>query len=89
MGVLFFQEGEPSEMYTVSDSGPSIFGRKSIPTFVESVVREGAILDIYRSRREEAGTPACATPPCRERGGIERGDPNLRGSSFKGREAGR
>jgi hypothetical protein len=49
LGVLFFQEGEPVEMYTISDSGPSTFGRKSIPAFVESVVREGAILDIYRA----------------------------------------
>ena len=49
MGVLFLQEGEPSELYTISDSGPSIFGRKSISAFVESVVKEGAILDIYRA----------------------------------------
>ncbi len=49
LGVLLFQEGEPVEMYTISDSGPSTFGRKSIPAFVETVVREGAILDIYRA----------------------------------------
>ena len=49
MGVLFLQEGEPVEMFTVSETGPSVFGRKSISTVVESAVREGALLDVYRS----------------------------------------
>ncbi len=48
-GVLFLQEGEPTEMFTTSKSGPSVFGRKSIPTFVENAVKEGAILDVYRT----------------------------------------
>ncbi len=50
MGVLFLQEGDPAEMFAVSDSGPSIFGRKSIPPFVESAIKEGAVLDVYRSQ---------------------------------------
>jgi hypothetical protein len=49
MGVLFLQEGEPTEMFTTSESGPSVFGRKSIPTFVENAVKEGAILNVYRT----------------------------------------
>jgi hypothetical protein len=61
LGVLFFQEGEPVEMYTISDAGPSTFGRKSIPAFVESVVREGAILDIYRT--EGRGESPQTGPP--------------------------
>jgi hypothetical protein len=48
-GVLFLQEGEPTEMFTTSKSGPSVFGRKSIPTFVENAVKEGAILNVYRT----------------------------------------
>ena len=49
-GVLFLQEGEPTEMFTTSKSGPSVFGRKSIPTFVENAVKEGAILNVYRTQ---------------------------------------
>jgi hypothetical protein len=64
LGVVFFQEGEPVEMYTISDSGPSTFGRKSIPAFVENVVREGAILDIYRAEgRGEIPKPALPLSP--------------------------
>jgi hypothetical protein len=48
-GVLFLQEGEPTEMFTTPKSGPSVFGRKSIPTFVENAIREGAILSVYRT----------------------------------------
>jgi len=49
MGVLFLQEGELTEMYMLSESGPSVFGRRSIPTFVESAIREGALLDVCRT----------------------------------------
>ena len=49
-GVLFLQEGEPIEMFTTSESGPSVFGRKSIPTFVENAGKEGAILNVYRTQ---------------------------------------
>ncbi len=50
MGVLFLQEGDPAEMFTVTESAPSVFGRKSIPSFVENAVKDGAILDVYRSQ---------------------------------------
>ena len=50
MGVLFLQEGDLAEMFMISESGPSVFGRKSIPTFVESAIKEGAVLDVYRAQ---------------------------------------
>ena len=51
-GVLFLQEGDLIEMFAVSESGPSLFGRKSISTFVEGAVKEGAIFNVYRSREK-------------------------------------
>ena len=61
MGVLFLQDGDPAEMFTVSESGPSLFGRKAISTFVENAAKEGAILNVYRGRgrvsREETPVP--------------------------------
>jgi hypothetical protein len=50
MGVLFLEGGEPVEMFTTPESGPSVFGRKSIPIFVENTIKQGAILDVYRSQ---------------------------------------
>ena len=51
LGVLFVEGGEPVEMFTVPESGPSIFGRKSIPVFVENVSKQGgAVLNVYKSR---------------------------------------
>ncbi len=50
MGVLFIEGGEPVEMFTLPESGPSVFGRKSIPIFVENAIKQGAILDVYRSQ---------------------------------------
>jgi len=50
MGVLFVEEGEPVEMYTLPESGPSVFGRKSISIFVESVTKQGAIFNVCRSQ---------------------------------------
>jgi hypothetical protein len=50
MGVLFLEEGEPAEMFATSESGQSVFGRKSIPTFVENAIKQGAIFNVYRSQ---------------------------------------
>jgi hypothetical protein len=50
MGVLFLEGGEPVEMFTTPESGPSVFGRKSIPIFVENVIKQGAIFDVYQSK---------------------------------------
>jgi hypothetical protein len=50
MGVLFLEGGEPVEMFTTPESGPSLFGRKSIPIFVENTIKQGAIFDVYRGQ---------------------------------------
>ena len=50
MGVLFFEGGDPVEMFTTPESGPSVFGRKSIPIFVENAIQQGAIFDVYKSQ---------------------------------------
>ncbi|MEW6374380.1 MAG: DUF4388 domain-containing protein, partial [Thermodesulfobacteriota bacterium] len=61
MGILFLEDGEPAEMFTTSGSGQSVFGRKSIPTFVENAIKQGAIFNVYRSQgktsREVATVP--------------------------------
>ncbi len=49
LGVLFVEGGEPVEMFTIPESGPSIFGRKSIPVFLENVSKQGVILNVYKS----------------------------------------
>jgi hypothetical protein len=50
LGVLFVEGGEPVEMFTAHESEPSVFSRKSIPIFVENAVKQGAILNVYRSQ---------------------------------------
>lgn len=52
MGVLFIEEGEAVDMYTIPESGPSVFGRKSIPIFFESVTKQGAIFNVYKAQRK-------------------------------------
>jgi hypothetical protein len=66
MGVLFLEEGEPVEMIQ-PESGPSVFGRKSIPIFVETVTKQGAVFDVYRirggvSKKEKEDVLAVALP---------------------------
>ncbi|MGZ3604875.1 MAG: hypothetical protein ACXU9P_07955, partial [Thermodesulfobacteriota bacterium] len=46
----FLEGGEPVEMFTTPESGPSVFGRKSIPIFVETAIKQGAIFDVYKSK---------------------------------------
>ena len=50
MGVLFLDGGEPVEMFTTPESGPSVFGRKSIPLFVEKTIKQGAIFNVFKSQ---------------------------------------
>ena len=52
MGVLYLERGEPLEMFITPKTGPSVFGRMSIPTFVENVAKHGAIFNVY-GRREK------------------------------------
>jgi hypothetical protein len=73
MGVLFLEEGEPVEMYTQPESGPSVFGRKSIPIFVESVTKQGAVFNVYRiggkapkKGKEETVFVSTPSPPLKE-----------------------
>ena len=49
MGVLFLDAGEPVEMFTTPESGASVFGRKSIPIFVENTIKQGAVFNVYRT----------------------------------------
>jgi hypothetical protein len=52
-GVLFVEGGEPVEMFTLPESGPSVFGRKAIPAFLENVGKQGgAILNVYKSHNK-------------------------------------
>lgn len=47
MGVLFMEEGESVEMFTTPKTGASIFGRISIPTFLENATNLGALFSVY------------------------------------------
>jgi len=47
MGVLFIEGGEPVEMFTTPKRGPSVFGRMSIPIFIENAIQHGAFLNVY------------------------------------------
>ena len=67
MGVLFLEGGEPVEMFTTPESGPSVFGRKSIPIFVENAIKQGAILDVYRSQGKILKKDAKETKETREK----------------------
>jgi hypothetical protein len=49
VGVLFLKEGDPVEMYVTSEPSPSFLGKKSIPPFLEKIVKQGAIFNLYRS----------------------------------------
>ena len=71
MGVLFLEGGEPVEMFTTPESGPSVFGRKSIPIFVENAIKQGAIFDVYKSqgkilKKETKGTETRETKEIKE-----------------------
>jgi len=82
MGVLFLEGGEPVEMFTTPESGPSVFGRKSIPIFVETAVKQGAILNIYRSQqkiyKEEVNIEIEETKIREEEGIIKKEDKGLK-----------
>jgi len=67
MGVLFLEGGEPVEMFTTPENGPSVFGRKSIPIFVENAIKQGAILDVYRSQGKILKKEAKETKETREK----------------------
>jgi hypothetical protein len=47
---FYFEGGDLIEMFTASESGPSLFGQKSMMNFLENAVKEGAILNVYKSQ---------------------------------------
>jgi hypothetical protein len=57
MGVLFFQGGEPVDLFTTLEVEPEMVDRKMIPTFLENVVKQGAILNVYKSQPKAAAAP--------------------------------
>ena len=50
LGVLFFQKGEPVDLFMTSESEASIVEKKSIPIFLENAVKQGTLLSVYRSQ---------------------------------------
>lgn len=50
MGVLFFQDGEIADLFATSESGASLVEKKTIPVFLENVVKQGVIFNVYRSQ---------------------------------------
>ncbi len=47
MGVLFIEGGEPVEMFATPKTGPSVFGRMSIPIFIQNATQQGAFFNVY------------------------------------------
>jgi hypothetical protein len=63
MGVLFIDGGEPVEMFTTPKTGPSVFGRMSIPIFIENAAKQGAFFNVYGKKGE---SPPVEEPPVEE-----------------------
>jgi len=50
MGTLFLKEGALIDLHLPSDfEKPSLSEPKAIPTFLDDVIRQGAVFDVYRS----------------------------------------
>ncbi|OPY76207.1 MAG: hypothetical protein A4E65_03234 [Syntrophorhabdus sp. PtaU1.Bin153] len=50
MGTLFLRDGELEDLYVPSESGDSsFFERQAIPTFLEDIIRQGGIFNVYKS----------------------------------------
>ncbi len=47
LGVLFLDGGDLVEMFTLPKTGPSVFGRMSIPIFIENATKQGAYFNVY------------------------------------------
>ena len=68
LGVLFFQGGEPVDLFITTETGPSIVEKKSIPLFLENAVKQGTLLNVYRN--ESKTLPKEPGGPERD-GGLE------------------
>ena len=50
MGVLFFHDGEVADLFATSESGASLVEKKTIPVFLENVVKQGVVFNVYRNQ---------------------------------------
>jgi hypothetical protein len=63
LGVLFFHEGELVDLYVTPESGMSFFfDQKSIPAFIEGVIKQGAIINVYKGLEVTAPEGTKETP---------------------------
>ena len=64
MGTLFLKEGELVDLHLPSESEyPSLSEPKAIPAFLEDVIRQGAVFDVYRSLVENVPSEEHETEP--------------------------
>jgi len=75
MGVLFIEGGEPVDMFTTPKTGHSIFGRMSIPIFIENATKQGAFFNVYGKKGlppqvKEIVTDRGEGIPVEEEGGV-------------------
>jgi hypothetical protein len=64
MGTLFLKEGELVDLHLPSESEyPSLSEPKAIPAFLEDVIRQGAVFDVYRSLVENVPSGEHETEP--------------------------
>jgi hypothetical protein len=75
MGVLFIEGGEPVEMFATPKAGPSVFGRMSIPVFIENATQQGAFFNVYGKKGhspqvEEIVTGKEESVPVEGEGGV-------------------
>jgi hypothetical protein len=68
LGVLFFRGGEPVDLYMTTESGPSVIEKKSIPLFLENAVKQGTLLNVYRSQSK---SPMRETEEPEGNGGLD------------------
>ena len=62
MGILFFLDGEVNDLLTTSETGASLVDKKSILGYLENVVKQGVIFNVYRS----GGKPPLKEAPPKE-----------------------
>jgi hypothetical protein len=67
-GTIFFKDGEPANLSIPSQSAyASLPGPTAVPAFLEEVIKQGAIFDVYRSFSEIPVTDAGSTSDHRNR----------------------
>ena len=102
-GVLFFQGGEVVELFATSESGASLVEKKTIPVFLENVVKQGVLFNVYRNQGKipikespvketpakemRLKEPAAKEPPVKEVLAMETPAKEVRFSETTAREA--